>query len=537
MKKYSKVLFVLISILLINLGVGCKNFIAKSGFAGDDQAKEHTSYAHDDKMNSLASLGCYKISEEEIESDVINAVLSFYGNDNDSRETNAENYTLTKIQSSEYVVPMNAKSRSSAAENYESIDFSVYQFDSTNEENEKYIITSNDLRIGEIIAICDGSFEDDITDNPFMQMIAQGLENYIDNTLKEYETMDRNESNSRESANAYIFQDPNYKVTSAVAHSGFFYNHIITKWNQDSPYNDCIAAVESQPYAAGCVAVALAQICAFHEYPERCSNSVFNIIKSKWVKAKDWNGVYDYYKMKHVGHYEYAPYAEYLTRGDIQNKIETQYGIDIENLSDVGRMNIGALIYEIGKGVKMEYGIDESGANDEDAMNWLRSVGFHCSDVCDYSFNKIQNSIDKGCPVYVGGYRTRTEEPVQMQFLWWKWKSKNRTNYVYKNGHAWIVDDYANITCTVEHKVQNKMEKFSFTDNFVHCNFGWSGECNGYYLNGVFDLNNGANIYTQDICDECYSELENASRKIVDDESSQKPKYYQYKLTMIYDIY
>ena len=142
MKKYSKVLFVLISILLINLGVGCKNFIAKSSSTVINPEKEQGQYSFSPnaKLNSLASLDSYKILEEEIELDVINAVLSFYGNDNDSREANAGNYTLTKIQSSEYVVPISANSRSSTAENYESIDFSVYQFDSTNEENENTLL-------------------------------------------------------------------------------------------------------------------------------------------------------------------------------------------------------------------------------------------------------------------------------------------------------------------------------------------------------------------------------------------------------------
>ena len=28
----------------------------------------------------------------------------------------------------------------------------------------------------------------------------------------------------------------------------------------------------------------------------------------------------------------------------------------------------------------------------------------------------------------------------------------------------------------------------------VHCDFGWGGDCNGYYISGVFDLGDTNNI-------------------------------------------
>ncbi|EPT33989.1 hypothetical protein HMPREF9012_1484 [Bacteroidetes bacterium oral taxon 272 str. F0290] len=29
----------------------------------------------------------------------------------------------------------------------------------------------------------------------------------------------------------------------------------------------------------------------------------------------------------------------------------------------------------------------------------------------------------------------------------------------------------------------------------AHCDFGWNGRCNGYYVNGVFKLNSNNNDY------------------------------------------
>ena len=33
------------------------------------------------------------------------------------------------------------------------------------------------------------------------------------------------------------------------------------------------------------------------------------------------------------------------------------------------------------------------------------------------------------------------------------------------------------------------------TCRMVHCDFGWSGRCNGYYVDGVFKLNSNDNDY------------------------------------------
>ncbi len=32
----------------------------------------------------------------------------------------------------------------------------------------------------------------------------------------------------------------------------------------------------------------------------------------------------------------------------------------------------------------------------------------------------------------------------------------------------------------------------------VHCNWGWDGSHNGYYISGVFDLNKGATVLEED---------------------------------------
>ena len=72
------------------------------------------------------------------------------------------------------------------------------------------------------------------------------------------------------------------------------------------------------------------------------------------------------------------------------------------------------------------------------------------------------------------------------------------------------IDGYYNMTCTAT----NGSNIITITDNFIHCNTGWGGSRNGYYLSGV--MNFGMGPLTND----------NADRSI-----EGTSYYYQYKLS------
>lgn len=48
------------------------------------------------------------------------------------------------------------------------------------------------------------------------------------------------------------------------------------------------------------------------------------------------------------------------------------------------------------------------------------------------------------------------------------------------SGHAWVIDGYI--------KRKNVSSTGSVLNNqtLVHCNWGWHGDCNGYFTSGVF---------------------------------------------------
>jgi hypothetical protein len=68
----------------------------------------------------------------------------------------------------------------------------------------------------------------------------------------------------------------------------------------------------------------------------------------------------------------------------------------------------------------------------------------------------------------------------------------------YSGGHAWVIDGYINqrqtITTTVELTLRGRVTGRSTSTtynyrNYLHNNWGWSGNDNGYFVSGSFDAN------------------------------------------------
>ncbi len=169
----------------LNFLISCKSELLENRELKQDVKNEITSSKQ--KLLDYAVTGNYKIDEEQIQKDVLIAFNSMNNNSSTARSVGQE-VTLSKIQSEKYEVPQKQKNaRSAAVESYEDIDFSVYEINS--ESGKSFAITSNDRRIGEIIAIADGEFETDISDDPFMQIVAAGLENHINKTVDEWNSL------------------------------------------------------------------------------------------------------------------------------------------------------------------------------------------------------------------------------------------------------------------------------------------------------------------------------------------------------------
>ena len=68
-------------------------------------------------------------------------------------------------------------------------------------------------------------------------------------------------------------------------------------------------------------------------------------------------------------------------------------------------------------------------------------------------------------------------QKVFLDYYGYKIQSRQKVTKQYKNGK--LIDS----STTTE------------TCRMVHCDFGWGGSCNGYYVDGIFKLNSDKNDY------------------------------------------
>ncbi len=215
-----------------------------------------------------------------------------------------------------------------------------------------------------------------------------------------------------------------------------------TKWHQFSPYNNLIGyntICSNNPNGkpvAGCVAIAIGQVMAYHKYPAAFGGVTYN-----WSK--------------------------------------------MINPSDSASRNMAAsLIASIGRLVDMDYGCDGSEAYSSETDDCFDDMGYSTpSKYQDYNLNKVISSIANRKPVCTDGYAIKVKEKV-LGFTY---------NTYYKKGHAWVIDGYTKrsrpVTRYVRTSTKTTKTTSTQTEEYVNCNWGWGATDNGWYLNKVFDTN------------------------------------------------
>ena len=259
-----------------------------------------------------------------------------------------------------------------------------------------------------------------------------------------------------------------------------------TKWNQQYPYNarcwNLLYLLTEEPnaladftgyhlsesnafdlcssskytYPAGCVAIALAQICAYHQHPN---------VSPEDGHQYNWNSISSATKL---------PRTNYDPINDIFY-LNPKWSLDQkEQVCEVSH-----LIKDTGLAAKTVYGEKASSSNIKLAKHAMENVmGYSVTRKNYFNSDNIRNELDNKRPVFQSG---KSRKP--------------------SGGHAWVIDGYYVINIKeyqveykdstyneeLETKLINESMKYYF-----HCNFGWQGElANGYYLDGLFDTSNG----------------------------------------------
>ena len=199
-----------------------------------------------------------------------------------------------------------------------------------------------------------------------------------------------------------------------------------TKWNQIGYY----AKFCPNDYS-GCVPTAVAQICSFLESPKSFNyqyNSEYGAATMDWKRINE----------------ECAYYGGYVNSSDLQDQI--------------------ALLMRFwGVTFDADYSAGGTSVNTEDAVNKMRkNFGFNVTELDDYNIDNVIADLKCRNKILIMRGNARY---YHVGFVFRK----------YVDGHAWVVDGY------IDQIKNNKQSKY------VHCNWGWGGNYNGYFLSDVLN--------------------------------------------------
>lgn len=225
------------------------------------------------------------------------------------------------------------------------------------------------------------------------------------------------------------------------------------EYNPAYPYNKYCYKIEGDSICpAGCVAVAVAQIMSYHQVPE---NYVVNFDGSNrnmplnWSDMSTWIGGDDYV---------WTP-----SSGDA----------------------IALWFREIGHDLTMEYRPQGSGTYDTNVNIAMFFMGYKPSTLVDYDYDVIKTELLDYRPVYMSGDRQQKKDDGTIQYF----------------GHAWVADGYKRRTCQIDtykvtpspfgdgHDRRTLYSQVTEEHEYVHYNWGYDGDCNGFFQAGSFQLN------------------------------------------------
>lgn len=192
-----------------------------------------------------------------------------------------------------------------------------------------------------------------------------------------------------------------------------------TEWDQDAPYNSFCPETQDGHSPTGCMATALAQIMRYHQWPKQGPQSDYR-----------WDLMQDNYN--DGGEYsQESKDAVARLMSDVGNALKMSYGTSSSNAYNDDVPNALINVFNYDKGLMYEQRIidndDQSSTNDGEWWN-----------------DMLRKELDEGRPILYTG------------------SPSGGFGHVYA-GHAFVCDGYD-------------------SEGFFHFNFGWSGECNGWYV-------------------------------------------------------
>lgn len=234
------------------------------------------------------------------------------------------------------------------------------------------------------------------------------------------------------------FNTDMYKDITTIAVLEYLPPLLNTKWGQSGIFNDKFPLnlnANDHQQAAGCVTIALAQILNYNSYPSPITLD---------------------------GHTFYWRDINQFNRSNF--KIASADSVLVDKMSNY--------IYRLAQDLDVTYGSDGSTyASIADARRVMRRNNYDTFSIGAINKARIYPMIYNNRPVYACGFNASG------------------------GGHAWVIDGWKKVQ--INHilitydgfGVEKSRRLLSSTEtDYVHCNMGYYGKCDGYYTLDLFDL-------------------------------------------------
>lgn len=214
-----------------------------------------------------------------------------------------------------------------------------------------------------------------------------------------------------------------------------------TRWSQGGIENPNSYGKYCPNKSTGCVAIATAQI----------------LSNFKTIDYVQWKG-------------ENASGKSHIHWNQIISDCDSHNGELSPDLTPQSLDEIAHLCRYLGNKMDADYNKNthKTSIDGEKAVDWFNEYGkLKASKFRSYEDNKIITALNENKLVLASGYSGK----------------KSLLGFTkYTGGHVWVYDGYIDAS------------KDGVRQNLLHCNWGWGGIDNGYYLSRVFDTNKGVEI-------------------------------------------
>lgn len=314
------------------------------------------------------------------------------------------------------------------------------------EEGQGSAVLAADTRLDPVIAVLDNSV---LTAEDFASDDMENISVYMASLITDYA------EGAASVASVGLLPAPGHTVVDTIYYSNIP-PMLKTKWHQESPYNDLCLLSNGETTVAGCAAIAIAQFAYYHKSPDTINGydvdwELLSNCEYGAMQPTDFNG-------------------GMIGGGTIGGNL-IGGGISFDPYV-FAKAEVARFVYNTGIAIGLDYTAGGVGASIYQMDNCLYRFGYECT-LTQYSSYAAKNIVSNNKPVIVVGYNS------------------------VGSGHAWLIDGWKECmirTTTAlplpEGPVGTVEPEYEITEayfNRIHCNFGWGGKCDGYYIGDVFD--------------------------------------------------